>query len=135
MLESTLSTPWSPVRPLSFAILLASLACSACALNTGVAPSERAAQAASQAADVEASMDTDASADPAQRAADAQGEADETSPATPPGSGTPSEGVWPATYTTTLQGAGWTLTPLGAQRGVSGTLSAPDGSLHLEALP
>jgi hypothetical protein len=55
-----------------------------------------------------------------------------------PGPSTPvplRQGAWPATFTTTLQGDGWTLQPLGAQRGFTGTVSAPDGSLHLEALP
>jgi len=47
----------------------------------------------------------------------------------------PGPGVWPATFTTTLTGDGLTLQPLGTRRGFTGVLSAPDGSLRLEALP
>ncbi len=43
--------------------------------------------------------------------------------------------VWPATFTTPLTGGGWTLRPLGARRGFTGVISAPDGSFTLEALP
>lgn len=47
----------------------------------------------------------------------------------------PASALWPVTFTTTLTGDGLTLQPLGSRHGFTGVLSAPDGSLRLEALP
>ena len=113
-----------------FAILLVMLAAPACALDTGIAPSERAAAAAQAQADAHGGVNADHDAAEGGTNATGAGPGD-----TLRGALHQAQGVWPTTYTTTLTGGGWTLEPLGAQRGASGTLSAPDGSLHLEALP
>ena len=107
-------------------ILITMFTLPACALDTGIAPSERAAAAAAAQGDAGLGEGEDSN----------EGGSEAEALLGPLGgtlSG--SQGAWPATYTTTLSGGGLTLQPLGAQRGVSGTLSASDGSLNLEALP
>jgi hypothetical protein len=142
------------VRLLPLAILVATLGLSACVLDVGMSPSERlypdAINTQPSDGDDQDTVAADASApnqadgddqDTVAADASAPNQADGviTDPDTiGPGPSTPvplRQGAWPATFTTTLQGDGWTLQPLGAQRGFTGTVSAPDGSLHLEALP
>ena len=123
------------MRLLPLAILVAALGFSACALDTGIDPTERVypeADTTTAEADTTTGGDGDTE-DPV------QGDSGTTDPdAIGPDEAAPiplRQGAWPATFTTTLEGGGLTLKPLGAQRGFTGTVSAPDGSLHLEALP
>ena len=126
------------MRLLPLAILVATLGLSACVLDVGMSPSERLYPDAinTQPSDGD---DQDTVAADASAPNQADGVITDTDTDTiGPGPSTPvplRQGAWPATFTTTLQGDGWTLQPLGAQRGFTGTVSAPDGSLHLEALP
>jgi hypothetical protein len=144
------------VRLLPLAILVATLGLSACVLDVGMSPSERlypdAINTQPSDGDDQDTVAADASApnqadgddqDTVAADASAPNQADGVITDTDtdtigPGPSTPvplRQGAWPATFTITLQGDGWTLQPLGAQRGFTGTVSAPDGSLHLEALP
>ncbi|MGB0590489.1 MAG: hypothetical protein ACPGU1_12505 [Myxococcota bacterium] len=125
------------MRLVPLIILVATFGLSACVLDRGIDPSELVAQELDGASSDEIE--------------DGDGVISADGGITPQGDGVitgddtvgPTEappvplrqGAWPATFTTTLQGGGWTLQPLGAQRGFMGTVSAPDGSLHLEALP
>jgi hypothetical protein len=133
------------MRLLPLTILVATLGLSACVLDTGIDPSVRIYPGSDAAISDDATGDDDqdtVSADGTEptegdgviTGADTVADADGIGPL----ESTPvplRQGAWPATFTTTLQGGGWTLQPLGAQRGFTGTVSAPDGSLHLEALP
>ena len=116
------------MRLLPLAILVAAMGFSACALDTGIDPTER----------VYPEADT-TTGDEGDTEGPTQGDSGTTDPdAIGPDEAAPiplRQGAWPATFTTTIEGGGLTLKPLGAQRGFTGTVSAPDGSLHLEALP
>ncbi len=115
---------------LTLTLLLSSLF-SACVLDSGVPPSER----VYPPPDVSVTQGDDASETDEADVADGDLGGDSVEGIGPEGGFPSRSGVWPTSYTTTLQGGGWTLTPLGSHQGVTGTLSAPDGSLHLEALP
>ena len=115
-------------------LLVGSLWLSACALDTGVPPSERWETSTSE---------DDDSSDAEGVTGDAQGsipdgvgpEDDATLPPPPAQAPRVTPGTWATTFTTTLSGEDLILKPLGARRGFTGAVSAPDGSLHLEALP
>jgi hypothetical protein len=127
------------VRLVPLIILVATLGLSACVLDTGVNPSEQVAQEVDGASSddnegADGATSEDGGITPQEDGVISGDDTDTVGPAeVPPVPLRP--GAWPATFTTTLQGGGWTLQPLGAQRGFTGTVSAPDGSLHLEALP
>ena len=127
------------MRLVPLIILVATLGLSACVLDTGIDPSELVAQEIDGASSDDIESADGASSDDGGVTPQGDGviSGDDTD-TVGPAEGTPvplRQGAWPATFTTTLQGGGWTLQPLGAQRGFTGTVSAPDGSLHLEALP
>ena len=110
-------------------LLVTSLACG-CVLDSGVPPSERVYPPSDLAdgGDEETSSERDDALSDGQGGTGPEGVGPQGAPSARPG-------FWPTSYTTTLQGGGWTLTPLGAHQGLTGTLRAPDGSLQLEALP
>ena len=127
------------MRLVPLIILVATLGLSACVLDTGVNPSEQVAQEVDGASSddnegADGATSEDGGITPQEDGVISGDDTDTVGPAeVPPVPLRP--GAWPATFTPTLQGGGWTLQPLGAQRGFTGTVSAPDGSLHLEALP
>ncbi len=136
------------MRHLPLPILVATFGLSGCAFDTGKAPSqgpyvapngsgETAADATSSdvdGSDSESLIDTTQSAGDGDSIGSTGGPTDTVTPTTPGGAPLPTV-PWTTSFTTTLQGDGLTLQPLGARRGFTGVLSAPDGTLHLEALP
>ena len=125
------------MRHLPLVILVATFGLSGCAFDTGKAP------------DQGPRATPNATGEGADATAEGEGSGSDGSAIDPDGTligpdateptivGNPplATGPWTTTFTTTLQGDGLTLQPLGARRGFTGVLSAPGGALHLEALP